>query len=144
MHNHQQDKRKCKSKSNRKEVIRLAIHTYIIQFLYEILKPILVYKDHGFVVQLGKDEKAELICAYPFIALFAGDNKQQNILCNIKSTTKSKGRKCRCCVDNECYLYGRDRNKIPLRDQKDIEKLTNAADKYIFKKYKNHTRQQNF
>ena len=143
LHKHLHEKMKCISLPNRKQVIKLAKHTHIIQFVYEISKPILKYQDNGFVVQLGKtNDVSEIICAYPFIALFAGDNKQQNILCNIKNTIQSKGRKCRCCVDTECYLYGRDRQRIPLRDQTMFKTLTEAADNIQVKRYKNLTKQE--
>ena len=85
------------------EFIRYSKRQIQIDYLYDILKPILETQESGVKFQVGHFENKKSFCIHAFIhlCLITGDNKQLDYLAG--TNFRSKNGKCRQCLSNKVH-----------------------------------------
>ena len=90
-------KKKC-TKVMAKKLLAIYERQLVLDYLYDILSPLLKYQDKGLKICIGGNKKGAFdIVAFPHLVMLTGDTKELDYLAGT-SWQKKSGPKCRLCT----------------------------------------------
>jgi hypothetical protein len=93
-----------------------------INYLYDILSPILKYQKNGVILNIGGNKiGARNINAFPHFVLISGDTASSHFLAG--SSFQKKNMKCRLCTTTDCVTFSYNAKQFPFRDDNAMEQL---------------------
>ena len=131
---YQQQNRKC-TKELSSKLLSMAERKLTLNYLYDILKPILAYQEIGLKLRVGRDDKTSFtIDAYPHIVMITGDTKELDNLAGTNWQVRSAP-KCRLCTTLPDKKYPVNSLDTRFRDDQTMKVYGVNGEKYAHNCY---------
>ena len=93
----------CTSKSRRSLAIKRAERRAHLNYLGQVLKPLLACQSRGITLQVGNSLNKKIINAIPFLVAIIGDNEGSHYIAG--ASTSKKWSRCRVCTHEDCSSF---------------------------------------
>ena len=99
------------------KLITMADRRLKLDYLFELISPIVKYQKNGLIMRVGKNENAFDITAFPHLVMITGDSQELDYIAG--TSHRSSTMKCRICTETDCISFIKNRPPAPFR--KDVE-----------------------
>ena len=93
----------CTTKSRRSLAIKRAERRAQLNYLGQVLKPLLECQSRGLTLQVGNSSNKLMINAIPFLVAIIGDNEGSHYIAG--ASTSKKWSRCRVCTHEDCSSF---------------------------------------